>query len=497
MKSEFFRHVPLREEKLLFELSKPGNHGTGFSSTQSTVSHHIPEPLLREDLEDFPELSEFQVVRHFNRLASVNYCIDRGLFPLGSCTMKYNPRIHEYLARIPEFSTIHPYLPESYTQGCLHLMWLLQEVLKQITEMDAVTLQPAAGAHGELTGLLIMQAYFRKRGENRTTILVPDSAHGTNPASAAQCGFRVQKIPSDERGCLLPSLVRERLTQDVAGIMITNPNTLGFFEEDIVEICRLLHENGSLVYLDGANLNAFIGIASPARMGVDIMHLNLHKTFSTPHGGGGPGGGVVCVMKHLEPFLPVPRIIRTENGFTLKENEPDSIGRMKNFYGHFGIHIRALAYILTLGKEHLHKIAHYAVLNANYIRARLIDLFDHPYNRNVMHEVVLSDKNQKKFGVKTADIAKRLLDYGFHPPTIYFPLIIDGALMIEPTETESKEELDAFISALRKIHEEIESNPELVKTAPHLTYVRRLDEVRAARNPLLTWTSGYESRETP
>lgn len=485
------------EEPLIFERHTPGRMGVDLPSvgvSEVNLDELIPSHLQRNSIEGMPELSEFNVVRHFNRLASWNYCIDRGLYPLGSCTMKYNPRLNEIVSRFPGFTDLHPYLPEEWAQGALQIMWDMEEALKTITGMDAVSLQPAAGAHGELTGLLLIRAYMDHHGETRHKVLVPDSAHGTNPASAALCGYEVIQLPSDNRGCLSPATLNEAMTEDVAALMITNPNTLGFFEEDIVELCRIVHDRGGLVYLDGANLNAIVGIARPADMGIDVMHINLHKTFSTPHGGGGPGSGPVCVRSHLEPFLPVPRIVRTEKGFALDDQFPLSIGKVKGFYGHFSMIVRALAYIYTFGRDHLRDIAVQAVVNANYLRVRLKEAYHQPFDRPVMHEVVLNDERQKPHGVTTMDIAKRLMDYGFHPPTVYFPLIVSGALMIEPTETESKEELDRFADAMLAIAREAETQPELVKQAPHRTFVRRFDEVTAARQPVLRWTPDMKEK---
>lgn len=478
------------EEPLIFE--RQGTNKQGFAVPAvgvpaPDVESCIPPSLLRESIPNMPNLSEFEVVRHFNRLSHWNYCIDRGLYPLGSCTMKYNPRVNESVAQLPGFYDLHPYLPESWVQGALRIIHELEEFLKIITAMDAVTLQPAAGAHGELTGLLIIRAYLDDRGERRKRILVPDSAHGTNPASAALAGYEVVQLSSDERGCLSPKTLREAMNEDVAALMVTNPNTLGLFEEDILELSQIIHEKGGLLYMDGANFNALTGIAFPAAMGVDVLHLNLHKTFSTPHGGGGPGSGPVAVRKFLEPFLPIPRLIKNDQGYTWNFDYPKSIGHVKGYYGHFGVFIRALAYILSFGREHLREIALNAVLNANYLRVRLKPYYHLPYDRPVMHEVVFSDRKQKEYGVSTLDIAKRLMDFGFHPPTVYFPLIVAGALMIEPTECESKEEIDRFIDALKMIAEEAKTSPDTLKKAPQATFMHRFDEVDAARHPVLRW----------
>jgi glycine dehydrogenase subunit 2 len=410
-----------------------------------------------------------------------------GLYPLGSCTMKYNPKINEKVARLPGFADAHPLLPEAMAQGSLRLMNLLERALCAICGMDRFTLQPAAGAQGEQVGILMVRAYHRDRGNPRQVVLIPDSAHGTNPASAHVAGYRVEQIGSNERGCVDLGALRRRVADDVAVLMLTNPNTLGVFEGEIQEVARVLHDRGALLYMDGANLNAFVGQARPGDMGVDVHHQNLHKTFSTPHGGGGPGSGPVGVRKMLEPFLPVPTVEKDGDRLRLAQDRPKSIGKIRSFHGNFGMFVRAYAFMLAHGPEGLKRMSENAVLNANYLRKRLEGTYHLPYNEPTLHEVVFSDKNLESTGVHTLDVAKRLMDYGFHPPTIYFPLIVKGALMIEPTETESREELDAFVAAMVAIDAEARRDPALVKSAPHTTPVRRLDETAAARNPVLRW----------
>ncbi len=443
--------------------------------------------FVREGVSDFPEVSEIEVIRHFTRLSSWNYAIDLGMYPLGSCTMKYNPRINEFVARLEGLAGEHPQQPAEVSQGCLRILFDLQKCLLEITGMDAATLQPAAGAQGELTGLLMIRAYLESQGNPRRKVLIPDSAHGTNPASVIIAGYEVKNIQSNARGQLDTDHLREYVTPDVAALMLTNPSTLGIFEERIAEIAEILHQRGAMLYMDGANMNALAGITRPGDFGVDVMHLNLHKTFSTPHGGGGPGAGPVLVKKHLEPFLPVPVVTQKADGrFALDANRPQSVGRVRAYAGNFGVLLRALAYTLAYGPG-IRQATEDAVLNSNYIRKHLEDSFDLPYNLPSMHEVVFSDARQKKHGVNTMDIAKRLIDYGFHPYTTAFPLIVPGAMMIEPTESESKQECDLFIEAMRAIAAEAQENPELVKTAPHSTRVGRLDEVAAARKPVLRW----------
>ncbi len=480
----------LREpEQLLFEVSRSGRraHALPPLDVPDPPDGSIDPRHLRDRIEGFPELSETEVVRHYTRLSRLNFAIDLGLYPLGSCTMKYNPKINEVVARLQGFADAHPQMPERFVQGCLRLMRELERALCAICGMDRFTLQPAAGAQGELAGIMMVRAYHRDRGNPRKTVLIPDSAHGTNPASAVLSGYRVEQVPSNARGCIDVSELRRRMNEDVAVLMLTNPNTLGVFESEIEEIARVLHAGGGLLYMDGANLNAFVGLARPGDMGVDVHHLNLHKTFSTPHGGGGPGAGPVGVKSILEPYLPRPTIAERDGSVQLEYDRPQSIGRMRSFFGNFGMHVRAYAYILALGSEGLRRVAETAVLNANYVRERLVPTYHLPYDSPSLHEVVVSDRHQEAVGVHTLDIAKRLMDYGFHPPTIYFPLIVKGALMIEPTESESREELDAFINAMLRIDEEARRDPELVRTSPHTTPIRRLDEVGAARHPVLRW----------
>jgi glycine dehydrogenase subunit 2 len=446
----------------------------------------------RGEVEGFPEVSELEVIRHFTRLSSWNYGVDTGLYPLGSCTMKYNPRINEEVARLEGLATDHPYAPEALVQGCLKILHETARCLKDITGMDAVTLQPAAGAQGELTGILMIRACLSERGNPRKYILIPDSAHGTNPASATISGYEVRNVKSDARGCVDLAELDRAMTDEVAALMLTNPNTLGIFESQIREIADLVHSRGGLMYMDGANMNALVGVARPADFGVDVMHLNLHKTFTTPHGGGGPGSGPVAVRSALEPYLPLPVIEQAADGrFHLDYNRPRSIGRVRAFYGNFGMAVRALAYIQANGFEGLRQTTQDAVLNANYVMSQLKDHFDLPHDRTCMHECVFSDRRQAARGVRTGDIAKRLIDYGFHPYTTAFPLIVPGAMMIEPTESVSKEELDSFIYALRSIAQEVEEDPEFVLKAPYTTRVTRLDEAGAARKPVLRWKPSH------
>ena len=479
-----------QNEALLFERSSPGKKAYQLPELDVPAvdaAAVLGSQNVRAEIRGFPEVSEVEAVRHFTRLSTWNYAIDHGMYPLGSCTMKYNPRVNEVVARIDGLAWAHPYQPEALAQGCMEIMARLETALAEITGMDAVTLQPAAGAQGELTGILLMRALLTGRGNPRRKILIPDSAHGTNPATAAIAGYAVENIRSNERGLLDLDALRVALNEDVAGLMITNPNTLGVFEENIAQASGILHEKGALLYMDGANMNALVGIARPGDFGVDVMHLNLHKTFSTPHGGGGPGGGPVAVKKELEPFLPLPRLKRSGKKWAWNYRCPKSIGRVKAFSGNFGVLVRALAYILAHGAEGLRNATVDAVLNANYIRKGLEGYYDLPYSLPNMHEVVFSDDRQAKAGVRTGDIAKRLIDYGFHPYTVSFPLIVHGALMIEPTETEGKLELDAFIHAMVSIANEVETDPQLVKTAPHSTRTSRVDEVTAARRPVLRW----------
>ena len=479
------------QEPLLFEISKK-DRTTSISFDLEVppekIENLLPENFIRENIEDFPELSEIDVVRHYTRLAQNNFSIDLGFYPLGSCTMKYNPKINEFLANLENFKNLHPFDPIENCQGTLEIMYELEEYLKEISGMPYVTLQPAAGAHGELTGMLMIKAYhLHKKNFNKNIVLIPDSAHGTNPASSALCGFKVKQIKSNKDGLLDLDDLKKNLDENVAALMITNPNTLGLFEKNIYEISQLLHSYDALLYCDGANLNALLGYTKPGDMGVDVLHFNLHKTFSTPHGGGGPGSGPVGVSEKLEPFLPVPIIKKIENKYILDYDRPLSIGKISTFYGNVNVMIKAYCYIRKLSAEGLKKVAEIAVLNANYIRTKLKDFYYLPYPYLCKHEVVFSDKWLNKYGVKTLDIAKRLMDYGFHPPTVYFPLIVSGAIMIEPTETESKDTLDAFISAMINIAKEAESNPQLLHEAPHITKNTRLNEVLAARKLILRW----------
>ena len=479
-----------QNEPLIFENSSPGKRG--YQLPPLDVPAVDPAKALgaentRAEIEDFPEVSEVETIRHFTRLSTHNYAIDLGLYPLGSCTMKYNPRINEQVARIDGLAWAHPYQPESLSQGILEVMGTLEKMLVEITGMDAVTLQPAAGAHGEFTGILLARALLASRGNPRKKLLVPDSAHGTNPATATMAGYAVENIRSNERGMVDVEELAKKVDEDVAALMITNPNTLGVFEENITRIAEILHAKGALLYMDGANMNALVGIARPGDFGVDVMHLNLHKTFSTPHGGGGPGSGPVAVKAPLVPFLPRPRLERMNDRWHWNYALPQSIGRVRAFYGNIGMHIRALAYIMAHGGDGLRNATLDAVLNANYIRALIEPYYDLPHKAPTMHECVFSDERQAKRGVRTGDIAKRLIDYGFHPYTVSFPLIVRGAMMIEPTETESKSELDLFVDALISIAGEVEQNPELVLKAPHNTRTSRVDEVAAARKPIVRW----------
>jgi glycine dehydrogenase subunit 2 len=484
------------EEALLFERSRPGRRGAELpvSDVPRVDAHALLGGAVRDDLPDFPELSEVDVVRHFTRLSTWNAAVDLGLYPLGSCTMKYNPKLNERVARLPGFAAAHPLSPAGQVQGLLALFYDLEQLLAEIAGMDRVTLQPAAGAQGELAGIMMIRAYHEARGEKRRTVLVPDSAHGMNPASAALNGYRVVSVASGSDGILHPEAVAAVMDEEVAALMVTNPNTLGLFERHITEICEIVHAKGGLVYGDGANLNALLGIARPGDMGIDVMHMNLHKTFSTPHGGGGPGAGPVAVRASLAPHLPVPVVVRNEGGYAWSDALPQSIGRLHGNHGNVGMLLRAYAYILSLGAEGLTRCAELAVLNANYLLARLGDAFHVPYPGTVMHECVLSDRNLADTGVTTMDVAKRLIDHGYHPPTIYFPLIVPGALMIEPTESESLEGLDRFADALLAIAEEARSDPETVRSAPHHTRLRRLDETLAARRPVLRWQPDEASR---
>jgi len=470
-------------EKLIFEHSDPGRKGYSLPALDVPEAA-LPEELMREEVPGFPELSEVDVVRHFTRLSTWNYGVDSGLYPLGSCTMKYNPKVNEVAARLSGLAGAHPYAPEHLAQGALALMYHLQQALTEISGFAAVTLQPAAGAHGELTGMLVIRACLQARGDSRKKVIIPDTAHGTNPATAALCGYEVVPVASD--GILSAAAVAEVMDEEVAALMITNPNTLGLFESEIKEICDIVHAKGGLVYCDGANLNALLGIARPGDMGIDVMHFNLHKTFATPHGGGGPGAGPVGVTEELVPFLPVPTVVKEGDVFRLDYERPQSVGRVKAFYGNFGILVRAWAYIRSMGPRGLRHATEMAVLNANYIRARLEGVYHLPHRRRSMHEVVFSDRDLGG-DCHTLDVAKRLIDYGYHPPTIYFPLVVKGAIMIEPTETECVEVLDEFCEAMLAIAREARENPDLLHQAPLKTRTRRFDETAAARNPRLKW----------
>ncbi|SDG12962.1 aminomethyl-transferring glycine dehydrogenase subunit GcvPB [Desulfosporosinus hippei] len=479
-------------EPLIFDLSADGRTAVSLPACdvpEVPIENLIPESLLRKQEPLLPEVSEVDAVRHFTHLSTLNHGVDTGFYPLGSCTMKYNPKVNEMLSRLPGFTALHPYQPESLTQGALQLMAELQEDLCELTGMDGFTLQPAAGAHGEMTGILIIKAYHDHRQDTkRSKVVVPDSAHGTNPATAAMAGYEIIQIPSNERGGVDLDALKRVLNDEVAALMLTNPNTVGLFDENILEITKLVHDVGGLLYYDGANTNAVMGIARPGDMGFDVVHLNLHKTFSTPHGGGGPGSGPVGVKEFLIPYLPKPLVVRSEDGiFSLKNDMPLSIGRVRSFYANFSVLVRAYAYIRSLGGAGLRSASENAVLNANYLMSILKDHYYLPFERVCMHEFIITPKNLKSTGVHTLDIAKRLLDYGYHPPTIYFPIIVEEAMMIEPTETESIETLDKFAEVLIMIAEEAQNDSDLVKNAPYTTLVTRLDEVSAVRKPNLRW----------
>lgn len=474
--------------ELIFNLSKEGK--CAFSLPESQVpSYEFDNKYTRMEDAQLPEVSEVDVIRHFTNISRHNYGVDQGFYPLGSCTMKYNPKLNEDVAKLQGFTALHPYQPEYQVQGALKAAYDLQQYLCEITGMSGATLQPAAGAHGEMTGIMIIKAYHQGRKDyKRTKMIVPDSAHGTNPASAATAGYDIVQVKSDDKGLVDIEALSSIMDEETAGLMLTNPNTLGLFESNIKKIAKIVHDMGGLLYYDGANLNAIMGIARPFDMGFDVVHLNLHKTMSTPHGGGGPGSGPVCVRKDLIKYLPKPVISKNNDGYFLDYDRKESIGRVRAFYGNYLVYIRALTYILTMGPEGLKKASETAVLNANYIMAGVKDNFMIPYDRFCMHEFVLSGSNQKdNYGVSTLDMAKRLLDYGYHPPTIYFPMIVHEGMMIEPTETESKETLDEFIQVMNKIAKEAEEDADLLHNSPHTTYVRRLDEVAAARNPVLKW----------
>jgi glycine dehydrogenase subunit 2 len=477
----------MNDEPTIFELSRKGRVGCSFpvpdwdeSRVRQTLGPHARASAPR-----LPEVSEGEVVRHFVRLSTKNHHIDRGFYPLGLCTMKYNPRVNEHLARLSGFADVHPGVGND-APGWLTVLGELSEYLAEIVGMDAVTLQPAAGAHGEFLGLLLMRAHLTEQGDPREVVLIPDSAHGTNPASVAMAGYRSVTVPSDDKGLVDMGALRDALSDRVAALMLTNPNTLGLFERNVTEICKLVHEAGGQVYMDGANLNALMGIARPGEMGFDVVHMNFHKTFSAPHGGGGPGGGALGVKSHLEPYLPVPVLVRGEGGYRWTNDRPKSVGAIHGFSGNLGVALRAYAYIRMLGPEGLRAVSEGAVLSANYLAKRLKDAYELPYDRTCMHEFVLSASRQKARGARAGDIAKRLLDYGFHAPTVYFPLIVPEALMIEPTESETKETLDAFADTMLAIDREVDEDPDTLTSAPHDTPVGRLDEGRAARELKLT-----------
>jgi glycine dehydrogenase subunit 2 len=480
----------IQEEPLIFEQGGEGRKGYSlprWDVEEVEPKNLIPFHLVRKELAGFPQLSEVDVVRHFSRLSQWNYGVDSGFYPLGSCTMKYNPKVNEEIARMAGFAQLHPYTPEVLEQGILKLMYELEGFLAEITGMDRITLQPAAGAHGELTGIAMVKACLQARGERRKKVLVPDTAHGTNCSTSTVASYQMVEIKSNERGVIPPKRVAELMDEEVAAIMVTNPNTLGLFEEHLREIAEIVHRKGGFVYCDGANLNALMGIVKLGELGVDVVHINLHKTFSTPHGGGGPGSGPVAIKKKLAPYLPIPVIEKEGENYRLNHDRPHSIGKVRAFYGNFGVILKAYAYILSMGGEGLKRASEMAVLNANYLMKRLKDSYHLPYDRPCMHECVFTDRFQEKFHVSTLDIAKRLIDYGYHPPTIYFPLVVKGALMMEPTETESKETLDGFIETMITIAKEAEENPDLLRQAPQRVKVRRLDEVLAARKPKLRW----------
>lgn len=478
-------------QPLIFEVSTPGRIGCSlpeFDVPEVDLLELVPQEYIREEEAALPEVSELDIMRHYTALSRRNHGLDSGFYPLGSCTMKYNPKINENVARFNGFAHLHPLQDESSVQGALELMYDLQEHLTEITGMDAVTLQPAAGAHGEWTGLMLIRAYHEAKGDTaRTKVIVPDSAHGTNPASAVVAGFEAVTVKSNEKGLVDLEDLRKVVGPDTAALMLTNPNTLGLFEEQILEMAEIVHEAGGKLYYDGANLNAVLSKARPGDMGFDVVHLNLHKTFTGPHGGGGPGSGPVGVKAELIPFLPKPVVAKSGERYFLDYDRPLSIGRVKPFYGNFGINVRAYTYIRSMGPDGLKAVTEYAVLNANYMMRRLAPYYDLPFDKHCKHEFVLSGKRQKKLGVRTLDIAKRLLDFGYHPPTIYFPLNVEECMMIEPTETESKETLDSFIEAMIQIAKEAEENPEIVQEAPHTTVVGRLDETQAARKPVLRY----------
>jgi glycine dehydrogenase subunit 2 len=480
--------------KLIFEKSQAGRRG-GELPKYELPPADVPDELRRVEPPRLPELAEPEILRHFTELSTRNFGIDTGFYPLGSCTMKYNPRVNERLVMLPGFRDLHPYQEEDGAQGALELMWRLQEALIELSGLHACSLQPAAGSQGELTGLMLMRAYFADRGEGdrRDTIVTADTAHGTNPASVTMAGYKLAKVETDARGNVDVAHLREMVDDRTAGLMLTNPSTLGLFDEHIEEIAKIFHDAGGLLYYDGANLNAVCGISRPGDMGFDIVHINLHKTFSQPHGGGGPGGGPIVVREKLEPFLPVPAVVKGGDAFRLDYDRPKSIGKVRGYTGPFGVFVRSYAYIRSYGPR-LRDMSEAAVLNANYLLARLREAYDLPFDRLCMHEFVLSARSLKReHGISALDVAKRLMDYGFHPPTIYFPLVVPEALMIEPTETEAKETLDAFAEAMLAIAREAAEDPDVIRAAPHDRPVGRLDEVRAAKRLVLKY--GFEQHE--
>ena len=488
----------VHEEPLLFERGSRGRSGVSLPKPSGAAdpAKELPQALLRSEVEGMPEVSELEVIRHFTRMSVWNHGIDTGFYPLGSCTMKYNPKSSEAIARLPGFANVHPLAPPEMCQGALELMYQLERSLSEIAGFDATTLTPAAGAHGELCGLMVIRAYHESKGNPRKKVLLPDTAHGTNPASAALNGYEVVQLASGKDGRLHPETVRAAMGEDVAAIMLTNPNTLGIFESHIAEIAEIVHAKGGLVYGDGANMNALLGVARPGDMGFDVMQYNLHKTFATPHGGGGPGSGPVSVKARLAPFLPLPAVVKEGETYRLvtePKERPQSVGRLREFWGNFAMFVRAWALIREYGPEGLAQTGKLAVLNANYLRTRLRGGYELPYETDSLHEVVFDDGAQKDAGVTTMDVAKRLIDHGFHPPTIYFPLVVHGAIMIEPTETESKETLDRFAEAMKAIAEEAKADPEAVKAAPSKPFRARLDETRAARKPVLRWKPGMKA----
>ncbi len=478
-------------DKLIFELSKPGRKAyklPPLDVEDKDIDSFIPKEFINEEELDLPEVNEVEVVRHFTNLSDKNYGLDTGFYPLGSCTMKYNPKINEDTARLSGFANIHPLQREDCIQGSLQLMYELEDALAEVAGMDKMSLQPAAGAHGELTGIMVIKAFHEKNGDtHKDTIIVPDSAHGTNPATAAMAGYKIVEVKSNKDGLVDIEALRAIVDENTAGLMLTNPNTLGLFEKDIKEMAEIVHDAGGQLYYDGANANAILGIARAGDMGFDVVHFNIHKTFSTPHGGGGPGSGPIGVKKHLAEFLPVPTVEKDGDRYYLKYDHPDSIGKVKDFYGHFGILVRAYTYILTMGRDGLKKASQMAVLNANYLLSQLKDDYNLPIDGLYKHEFVLAGLKGELLEATTLDVAKRLLDFGFHPPTVYFPLIIREALMIEPTESESKETLDDFAAALIEIAKESRENVQILKEAPHHAVVRRPDETKAARNPVLKY----------